>query len=56
MAFDSIQVRFKDVRDFKSPFAGTREVPFVGSYFQVLKKIVNDVTTEYFWVSLSLSI
>ena len=49
MAFDSIQVRFQDVRDFKSPFAGTRVVPFVGSYLQILKSVVKDVTTEYFW-------
>ena len=49
MAFDSIQVRFRDVRDFKSPFADTRVVPFVGSYLEILRSIVDDVTTEYFW-------
>jgi len=49
MAFDSVQVRFRDVRDFKSPFASTRVVPFVGSYLEILRSIVDDVTTEYFW-------
>ncbi len=49
MAFDSVQVKFKDVRDFKTPFANTRQVPFVGSYLEVLKSVVHDVRTEYFW-------
>ncbi len=49
MAFDSIQVRFRDVRNFQSPFANTRIVPFVGSYLEVLKNVVNDISTEYFW-------
>ena len=48
MAFDSIQVRFRDVRNFQSPFANTRIVPFVGSYLEVLKNVVNDISTEYF--------
>ena len=47
--FDSIQVRFKDVPHNKSPFANTRVVPFVDSYFEILKGVVNDVKTEYFW-------
>ena len=47
--FDSIQVRFKDTRSFDSPFANTRVVPFVKSYFDVLKTVVQDVSTEYFW-------
>jgi hypothetical protein len=49
MAFDSVQVRFKHVKNFESPMAGTRVVPFVDSYFDVLKSVVNEVTTEYFW-------
>ena len=49
MAFDSVQVKFKDVRDFKSPFANTRVVPFVDSYFEILKKVIGDIKTEYFW-------
>jgi len=49
MAFDSVQVRFKDTKTFDSPFASTRVVPFVGSYFEILKSIVEDVNTEYFW-------
>lgn len=49
MAFDSVQVRFKDVENFVSPFANTRVVPFVGSYFEILKSIVNDIRTDYFW-------
>ena len=49
MAFDSIQVRFQKVKNFKSPFANTRVVPFVNSYLEILKSVVDDVTTEYFW-------
>ena len=47
--FDSIQVRFKNTKHWTSPFANTREVPFVGSYLNVLKSIIDDVQTEYFW-------
>ena len=47
--FDSVQVRFKNTSNIASPFADTRVVPFVGSYFETLKSVVNDVQTEYFW-------
>ena len=47
--FDSVKVRFKDTPDIKSPFANTRTVPFVDSYFEILKGVVNDIKTEYFW-------
>ena len=47
--FDSIQVRFNDVRHIGSPLANTRVVPFVHSYFDILKAVVDDVKTEYFW-------
>ena len=49
MAFDSVQVRFQKVKNFKSPFANTRVVPFVNSYLDILKSVVDDITTEYFW-------
>ena len=49
MAFDSIQVKFKNTNFWESPRANTRVVPFIDSYFEILKKVVNDVTTEYFW-------
>ena len=49
MAFDSIQVRFTKTENFQSPFANTRIVPFVENYFDVLKTVVEDVKTEYFW-------
>ena len=49
MAFDSVQVRFKNVPHNESPFANTRIVPFVHSYFEILKGVVNDIKTEYFW-------
>ena len=49
MAFECVQVKFKDVRNFKSPFAEVRVVPFVDSYFEILKSVVNDIRTEYFW-------
>ena len=47
--FDSIQVKFKYSKHWPSPFANTRTVPFVGSYLEVLKSVVEDVKTEYFW-------
>ena len=47
--FDSVQVRFKDTKNMQSPFANTRVVPFVGSYFEILKAVVEDIKTEYFW-------
>ena len=47
--FDSIQVRFKNTAHIPSPFANTREVPFVENYLEVLKAVVNDIKTEYFW-------
>jgi hypothetical protein len=37
-----------------SPFANTRVVPFVDSYFEILKSIVDDINTEYFWFFLRL--
>jgi hypothetical protein len=49
MVFDSVQVRFNDVKNFKSPFVNTRIVPFVGSYLEILKSVVDDIDTEYFW-------
>ena len=47
--FDSIQVRFKNTKHITSPFANTRIVPFVDSYFEILKTVVDDIKTEYFW-------
>ena len=47
--FDSIQVRFKHTKHIGSPLANTRVVPFVSSYFDILKAVVEDVRTEYFW-------
>jgi hypothetical protein len=49
MVFDSVQVRFKNTVHIESPFANTRVVPFIGSYFEILKSVINDVKTEYFW-------
>ncbi len=47
--FDSVQVRFKNTKHITSPFANTRIVPYVGSYFEILKSVVKDIKTEYFW-------
>jgi hypothetical protein len=49
MAFDSVQVRFKNTIHIDSPFADTRVVPFIGSYFEILKSVIDDIKTEYFW-------
>ena len=51
--FDSIQVRFKDTPEIPSPFANTRVVPFVNSYFDMIKSVIEDVRTEYFWLFAS---
>ena len=48
--FDSVQVRFRDVHDNKSPFANTRIVPFVDSYFEIIKSVIDEIKTEYFWL------
>ncbi len=48
--FDSIQVRFQHVKQIESPFANTRIVPFVGSYFEILKAVISDIKTEHFWL------
>ena len=50
MAFDSIQIRCKNVREWPSLLANSRVVPFVESYFKVIKSCVEDIRTEYFWV------
>jgi hypothetical protein len=47
--FDSIQVRFKHTVHIPSPFANTRTVPFVESYLTVLRSVIDDINTEYFW-------
>lgn len=47
--FESIQVKFKHTEHIPSLFANTRVVPFVDSYLTVLKSIINDIQTEYFW-------
>ncbi len=47
--FDSVQVRFKHSKHWPSPFANTREVPFVESYLTVLRSVIDDIKTEYFW-------
>ncbi len=47
--FDSIQVRFKHTTHRPSPLANTRIVPFVENYLTVLKSVIDDVQTEYFW-------
>ena len=49
MAFDSVQVRLKNSTHIDSPFPDTRVVPFIGSYFEILKSVINDIKTEYFW-------
>jgi hypothetical protein len=47
--FDAVQVKFNINTPIKSPFANTRVVPFIDSYFEILKAVVDDVKTEYFW-------
>jgi len=48
--FDSICIRFKNIKEWQSPLANTRTVPFVNSYLEVIKSCINDINTEYFWV------
>jgi len=47
--FDSIQVRFKNTEHRPSPLVNTQTVPFVESYLEVLKSVIDDISTEYFW-------
>ena len=47
--FDAVQVKFNVDTPVKSPFANTRVIPFINSYFDILKAVVDDVKTEYFW-------
>ena len=49
IGFESIQVRFKYVHYYESPLTNTRVIPFVDSYFEILKSVVKDIKTEYFW-------
>ena len=53
MAFDSIQVRFKNIKEWPSQLTNTRTVPFVNSYLDVIKSCIDDIRTEYFWVFAS---
>ena len=48
MAFDSVQVRFNYGISWDSPMPNTRDVPFTDSYFEILKKVLNHIETEYF--------
>jgi hypothetical protein len=48
--FNSIQIRFKNIKEWQSPLSNTRTVPFVNSYLEVIKSCINDINTEYFWV------
>ena len=48
--FDSICIRFKNIKEWQSPLSNTRTVPFVNSYLEVIKSCINDINTEYFWV------
>ena len=48
--FDSICIRFKNIKEWQSPLSNTRIVPFVNSYLEVIKSCINDINTEYFWV------
>ena len=47
--FESIQVTLRHTKHRPSPFANTRQVPFVDSYLTVLKSVIDDIKTEYFW-------
>ena len=53
MAFDCVFVDFKENNPTKQKvleqFPYARVIPFVSSYFDIIKSYVNDVRTEYFW-------
>ncbi len=51
--FDSIQIRFKNIKEWQSPLTNTRTVPFINSYFDVIKSCIDNIRTEYFWVFAS---
>lgn len=58
MAFDCVIVNFKKDTDNKHyllnkfPYAST--IPFVNSYFEILKSYVDSARTEYFWLVTDL--
>lgn len=46
---DSIQVKFSKGKYWESPLLNTKVVAFESNYFEVLKKVIDDVETDYFW-------
>ena len=46
---DSIQVKFDKGKYWPSPLTNTKVVPFENNYFDVLKKVIDDIETDSFW-------
>lgn len=46
---DSIQVKFDKGKYWPSPLINTKVVPFENNYFDVLKKVIDDIETDSFW-------
>jgi|MDTC01.2.fsa_nt_gb hypothetical protein len=49
-SFDSIRVKFNNVKEWPSPLVNSRTVPFVQSYLEVIKNCIDEIKTEYFWI------
>ncbi len=49
-SFDSIRVKFDNVKEWPSPLVNSRTVPFVKSYLEVIKNCIDEIQTEYFWI------
>ena len=46
---DSIQVKFNDISFYPTPLSNTKVIPFEENYFEILKKHVSKIQTDYFW-------
>ena len=55
MEYDSVKVEFENIESRASVFKNTKVVPFDRSYFHVLKKVITEIKTDYFWFFASFT-
>ncbi len=55
MEYDSVKVEFENIESRASVFQNTKVVPFDRSYFHVLKKVIPEIKTDYFWFFASFT-
>ena len=49
MEYDSVKVEFENIESRASVFKNTKVVPFDRSYFHVIKKVLPEIKTDYFF-------